>query len=155
MTSEEPTDNLAPDQSGRGDEAYTGWAIVELMGHRVIAGQVSEAAQYGAAQLRVDVPGPLVGNIAVTQFYGGSAIYSLTPCTEEAARQVLENRHSLPEPVRLALPMPDRETDRALMGHVAMASDPDFAGDEDDDDTPLELCPHGRVEAECLLCDEG
>lgn len=93
------------DQTGTAADAYEGWAIVELMGHRVIAGKVSEASQYGASQLRVDVPGP-DGTTVVTQFYGGSAIYALTPCDEAAARRVLERRYDLPEPVRLALPEP-------------------------------------------------
>jgi rubrerythrin len=67
-------------------DAYEGWAIVELMGHRRLAGQVSQAEQYGAVFLRLDVPGP-DGNVA-TQFYGGGAVYCLTPCSEEAARAV-------------------------------------------------------------------
>lgn len=89
-------------------DAYEGWAIVELMGHRVIAGRVSEVSQYGAAQLRVDVPGK-DGAAAITQFYGGSAIYALTPCDEAAARRVLARRYDLPEPVRLALPAVEAE----------------------------------------------
>lgn len=50
-------------------DAYEGWAIVELMDHRIIAGKVSEAVQYGAAQLRVDVPKD-DGETAISQFYG-------------------------------------------------------------------------------------
>ncbi|MGB0747166.1 MAG: hypothetical protein ACPGO3_00325 [Magnetospiraceae bacterium] len=84
-----------------GTAAYTGWAIVELMGHRVIAGQVQEVSQFGCSMLRVDVPG--TDGIVASQFYGGNAIYCLTPCDETAARGVLERRYSLPEPVRLAL----------------------------------------------------
>ena len=94
------------------EEAYKGWAVVELMGHRVIAGQVSEVVQFGSPQLRIDVPG--LDGTAITQFYGGSAIYSLTPCDEETARHTLRQRYTLPEPVRLALPpqpevIPDHE----------------------------------------------
>ena len=66
-------------------EAFEGWGIVELMGHRRVAGRVSEVEQYGATMLRVDVP---QGDDWVTQFYGGSAIYCLTPTTEAIARQV-------------------------------------------------------------------
>lgn len=86
------------------ETAYEGWAIVELMGHRVIAGQVSEASQYGTAMLRVDVPGKEDGSACVTQFYGGSAIYSMTPCDKATACEVLKRRYDLPDPVRLALP---------------------------------------------------
>lgn len=105
-------------------EAYEGWAIVELMGHRVIAGQVSEASQFGAAMLRVDVPGRPGDGACVTQFYGGSAIYALTPCDEGAARKVLERRYDLPEPVRLALP-------------AAPPRDSSYADDTDPDEIPI------------------
>ncbi|XXX79239.1 hypothetical protein WMF30_10735 [Sorangium sp. So ce134] len=54
--------------------AYQGWAIVELMGHRRLAGRVSEVTQYGATQLRLDVPGE--GDaVMATQFYSGGALY--------------------------------------------------------------------------------
>ena len=66
-------------------EAYAGWAIVELMGHRHMAGQVSSVAQYGCEMLRIDVP----TTPPVTQFYGGGAIYCVTPCSEATAREVV------------------------------------------------------------------
>lgn len=71
------------------------WAILELMGHRRLAGLVSEEERFGATMCRIDVPG-VDGNVA-TQYYGGSAIYCLTPCTEETARAVA--REAQPEPV--------------------------------------------------------
>jgi hypothetical protein len=52
-------------------DAYEGWAICELMGHRRLAGSVSQAEQYGAVFLRLDVPGP--DDTFTTQFYGGGA----------------------------------------------------------------------------------
>ncbi len=99
-----------PEESMTAQAAYEGWAIVELMGHRVVAGRVQEVSQYGASQLRVDVPGS-GAETAVTQFYSGSAIYGLTPCDEATARRVLTKRYSLPEPVRLALPPPSMDAD--------------------------------------------
>lgn len=75
--------------------AYTGWAVVELMGHRRIAGHVSEAAQYGTAMIRVDVPGE--DGATITQFYGGNSIYCLSPVTEDVARAVA--RRNQPAPV--------------------------------------------------------
>lgn len=36
--------------------AFEGWAIVELMGHRRLAGYVRQAEQFGVAMLRLDVP---------------------------------------------------------------------------------------------------
>lgn len=61
-------------------DPYEGWAIVELMGHRRLAGYVTEAEQYGTAMLRLDVHGlDDTATPGVTQFYGGSAVYCITP----------------------------------------------------------------------------
>lgn len=61
------------------------WAIVELMGHKVVAGYVTEETRFGAPLLRVDVPETDTFP-TFTQYYGGSAIYCLTPVSEEVAR---------------------------------------------------------------------
>ena len=76
--------------------AYEGWAVVELMGHRKIAGYVSEAPQYGTAMLRVDCV-TTEGEPVATQFYGGASIYALTPTTEEIVRRMAPLN---PRPVR-------------------------------------------------------
>ena len=70
------------------EEPFNGWAVVELMGHRVVAGHVSQARIAGNEMLRVDIHwrDPARG-IRVTQFYSGAAIYCLTPCSEEEARK--------------------------------------------------------------------
>lgn len=94
--------------------AYTGWALVEVMGHRTLIGEISEAEQYGTAMLRIDTPGP--DDQTVTQFYGGSSIFSITPMTEASAREQLAARrrwHTAP--------------------HELGAGDPDDDVDEPDD----------------------
>lgn len=101
--------------------AYTGWAVVELMGHRRIAGHVSEAAQYGTAMIRIDVPTE-DGRPPITQFYGGNSIYCLSPVTEDVARAVA--RRNQPAPVSPYEILPPK----------AMPSpriDPDLEDDED------------------------
>lgn len=60
------------------------WAIVELVGRSMIAGFVTEQVIAGAAMLRVDVP-ELSGQPAFTKFFGGSAVYAITPTTQEIA----------------------------------------------------------------------
>lgn len=107
--------------------AYEGWAIVELMGHRRLAGHVSEAVQYGAPMLRLDVPGQ--DGLIATQFYGGAALYCVTPTTEEIARAVAST--SSPAPVqRWELTPPRPAPERA--NHDLETVDDD--GDDDDDD---------------------
>jgi len=61
---------------------FEGWAILELMGHRRIAGMVSEALVAGAPFVRIDVPSVP----PISQFYSAAAIYCLTPSTEELVR---------------------------------------------------------------------
>lgn len=82
--------------------AFEGWAILELMGHRRLAGRVSEATIGGGSFLRLDVPGEN-GDMA-TQFYSPSAVYCITPTTEDIARAVAKRcaptpvtRYEIPE----------------------------------------------------------
>jgi hypothetical protein len=83
--------------------AFEGWAIVELMGHRRLAGYVTETQIAGQGFIRLDVPGYLYTDPTgaqaerdqVTQFYAPAAVYAITPTTEELARAV----RSRPAPV--------------------------------------------------------
>ena len=71
------------------------WAILELMGHRRLAGKVSDAVIGGGAFLRIDIPGE--DGKQTTQFYSPGSVYCITPTTEEVARQVA--KQSQPTPV--------------------------------------------------------
>lgn len=76
-------------------EQVEGWAVLELMGHRRLGGYVTEATIFGVAMCRIDIPA--VGETAAaTQFYGGAAIYALTPTTEAIARAVAESFRPAP-----------------------------------------------------------
>lgn len=112
-------------------ERFDTFAIVELFGHTKIAGRVSEQTVGGASFIRVDVPElPEIpeerwerGGIrrraiplqpAFTRLFGASAIYSITPCSEEVALAAAQRIR--PEPVaayylpeRAALPAPEDE----------------------------------------------
>lgn len=80
------------------------WAVVELMGHAKLAGLVTEVEMGGAKLLRVDVPDVperperpderyYAHQEAIpgyTRFVGGSAIYAITPMTEEVCRKAAE-----------------------------------------------------------------
>ena len=107
--------------------AYEGWALVELMGHRQTAGRVAEVEMAGTKLLRVDTPGDGDECIA-TQFYGGPAIYCVTPCKEEVARSFLDSRpYNLPPAIELVMPKPERP---ALPVAVR-------ASEEDEDEYPF------------------
>lgn len=89
------------------NDLFAEWCILELMGHRRLAGFVRDVELAGSRFLRLDVPGE-DGTVA-TQFYSPAAVYCMTPTTEEIARAVaLGNR---PAPVtRWELPAPAQRT---------------------------------------------
>lgn len=66
------------------DELKT-WAIVEVMGHNEYAGFISAETIAGAPMLRVDVPA-VPGRESFTKFLAPSALYAISPCTEDTAR---------------------------------------------------------------------
>jgi hypothetical protein len=106
--------------------AFEGWAILELMGHRRLAGYLREQEIAGAAFLRLDVPGPhgsdgSDGDPSATQFYAPQAVYWITPTTEETARKVAVLGSVAPVK-RWELPAPEK---------------PDDEGDAYDDDAPF------------------
>lgn len=72
---------------------FEGWAILELMGHRKLAGELREATIAGKAFIRLDVP----GEPPVTQFYSADAVYCITPSTEELVRAF--SKRTSPAPI--------------------------------------------------------
>ena len=124
---------------------FFGWAVVEIFGHQKYAGYVTTETFGIAAMFRIDVPalearervtkapgyvggryvpagskvleGPVLG---YTKLFGVGAVFGITPCTPEAARQVVEEIQPRPlmavdVPPELALPegriIPDRDLD--------------------------------------------
>lgn len=101
------------------------WALIEIMGHRRLAGRVTEDTIAGVALLRVDVP-DIEGEPAWTTWIGASAIFSLSPVSEEVCRAHAKSFRASPVMVW--------EIKRQLL--AAPAGDP--ADDEwDDDDIPM------------------
>jgi hypothetical protein len=87
------------------------WAILELMGHRRLAGFLTEREIAGTAFLQIDVPGPASDEIErswTTQFYAPSAVYAITPTTEEIALELAKDtpRPIQPWELRNLLPTP-------------------------------------------------
>lgn len=103
-------------------ESIDGYAIVELMGHQTIAGQVMTSVLGSTVMLRVDVPahGTQPG---FTRYYGISALYSLTLVSEEVMLAVLDELR--PRPVTVYMP---RLLPRAEVY--------EYPPDEEDDDVP-------------------
>lgn len=76
-------------------QPFREWALVELMGHQRIVGQVSEQTLAGATFLRVDVPSTPT-EAAFTRFYGAGAVYCLSPITEDLARRMASTDRNEP-----------------------------------------------------------
>lgn len=91
-------------------DGFREWAIVELFGHQKIAGLVSEQQLAGATWLRVDVPSE-DGCVLFTRYYGGSAVYSITPCDEVTARRAAKALRPEPITVYLAPALPAAKED--------------------------------------------
>jgi hypothetical protein len=68
-------------------DTFSGWFIVEQMGHKRLVGFVTEQTIAGKGFLRVDVPAAEGDTNQVTQFISPDTIYCLTPTSEELARR--------------------------------------------------------------------
>lgn len=64
--------------AGIAEDKFETWAILELFGHKRLAGLVSEVTIAGGAFMRIEVP-DANGQIEYTRFYNPSAIYSISP----------------------------------------------------------------------------
>lgn len=71
------------------DNDNTQWGILELMGHKVVAGRISKSEEFGTVLLRVDVPATSTFP-EFTQMYGNSSIYCVTFTSEDVARIAAE-----------------------------------------------------------------
>jgi hypothetical protein len=114
--------------------AYEGWAVVEIMGHIKLAGQVREVSMYGAAMLEVTEPeefreqnGKIYRRDGKVSYRSGPSLFAVTPCTEEEARLVTRSK--------IAIPWEDQM--RALPAIIPAIDDPGIvaAADEDDNET--------------------
>jgi hypothetical protein len=127
---------------------FDGWAVVEVFGHQRYAGYVTTEAFGQAVLFRVDVPelkarerttkgptyhpdsgdylpsGTVIQEGPVQSFsklFGAGAIYAITPCTEEAALEAVEQTQRRP---LLKVTVPERP---------ALAAADVRDGDVDDD----------------------
>jgi hypothetical protein len=77
---------VSGEEETSGEDGFEGWAILELMGHRRLGGRISEATIAGGAFIRIDIPHPnAIGMFRASRFYSPSAVYAITPTTEDVA----------------------------------------------------------------------
>lgn len=80
------------------------WGIVELFGHRKVAGRIREAQHFGESMCCIDVPDDRGGDGFRTQMYGGKAIFGVHLTTETEARAAA--KHCSPAPFSWLLDRP-------------------------------------------------
>lgn len=113
-------------------EGWSGWAIVELFGHKRLAGFVSSQVVGSGALVRIDVPATDADSRPATaeysKFVGNAAIYGITPVTEEVARRAAREIERWNDPLPISLPQ--------LAAGTSAADVPDDQDDSDwgDDD---------------------
>lgn len=57
------------------------YAVIEIFGHRRLAGRIMEVEQFGTKMLRIDIPEKGKFELGfTTQMYGGASLFSVTPC---------------------------------------------------------------------------
>lgn len=123
-------------------ERFNEWAILELMGHRRLAGRAEDVEVFGGRMCRIDIP----SDPPVTQFFGPASIYSMTPTTEEVCRAFAKQQGAPPALNRWDLRALE-EPQRALPSDTTRGTGPrdvdpyDFGDDdgpdgEDNDDQP-------------------
>lgn len=113
-------------------ERFQQWAVLELMGHRRLAGFVTEEEIAGVGLLRLDVPG-VDGEPEQTQYYHPNALYCLTPTTEEIAKAVAA--YNRPNPVhRYELPAPQAAPHGHEGDEYADVGEDDDQDDDDEDE---------------------
>jgi hypothetical protein len=127
------------------------WAIVEIMGRKVVAGYVSQSVQFGLPMLRIDVPATSAFP-AFTQEYGAQAIYAITYVSEEVARMTAESNKTNPVSVYVPnladLQRAKLENDALRQQIIDLRALPKPRANGDGDD------PHGNIadEDECPRC---
>jgi hypothetical protein len=117
------------------EERWESWAKVELLGHRVRYGLVSEEILFGTPQIKIIIP---TEPLPLVEYYSPAAMFALIPMSEQLIRNHLN-------PPRLAIPAPlvdpwpelsdedDDEDDEAMM----VPYDPDDSYDPDESERKL------------------
>ncbi len=77
------------------EQKFELWCVVNLFGHQRLAGLVTEQMIAGAGFIRLDIPETKI-QPKFTRFVSPSAIYDITPVTEEVAKVMAENIQAKP-----------------------------------------------------------
>ena len=107
---------------------FGAWAVLELMGHVKIAGYVTEEKLFGVELGRIDIP--VDDKKSITQYFGGSSVYRITPITEDVARAFAARNQ--PRPIyTYELALPDNRPSEEEMFFSQLDMDDEFDSEGD------------------------
>lgn len=121
------------------EKGFANYALVDIMGHKKVAGYVTEEVIFGKAMVRIDVPeippapaerwySARPGLPGFTQYYGPESIYCITPTTEEAVTRLASE-------LRVE-PIANYDPHRAIPAPVGEAIETRF-DDDDEEEEPF------------------
>jgi len=119
-----PSPDLAPGRIEVAEDRFDVWAIVEMLGHKILAGRVTEHVVAGQAFIRVDVP-ETPQEAAFSKLLGPGSIYAISPCSQELARAAAASLHAEPIPVYIP---------KALPAGPQLATEAELEEDDDEDE---------------------
>ena len=94
-------------------EGFQQWVVLEIMGHKRLAGFLTEQEIGGGSFLRLDIPSSDgKAKWKATQYYNPQSIYCITPTDETTARACAANWTQAPVTqweLREMLPVHERE----------------------------------------------
>ena len=113
-----------------GIEKDGSWMFVEMLGHKRLAGFVTEEEKWGQVLMRIDIPTSVKdGKLQfTTQFYGTHALYCATPITETDAIKLAKELR----PVPFGKYDLHKEANRNLDDYKMVENDDSDETDEDD-----------------------
>lgn len=119
--------------------AFEGWGVLELLGHRVRYGCISEVVRFGEAFCRIDFP----TDPPTFEIYAGKSIYGWRPASEAQIRAYHAPRLALPSSV----------TEHTSAGH-RRAFDTELDDDDDDEEIATNLDDDGEPipPSDCAAC---
>ena len=113
MKRENKSEQLALLPEAKQTPALTSFALVELFGHQRIVGWLVVNPPEFPSMIRIDVPDLMkdgkVLRAGFTRYVSQSALYGVTPITEEAVRQLLPTISGRPEAKPLSFGRPEDE----------------------------------------------
>ena len=109
-----------------------GYAKVEIMGHRLHFGLVSEVERFGTKMLLVQVPSHVKPHEWVAEYtYSGAAIFCIKTITEAEALEALRQQAEWAAPARVLPVHEDDDIDEDLEENDRRAPDDDEGNDGD------------------------